>query len=78
MLAQDGIEHATPPLDEATVVEDMLRGVLDAAGEEVLVLRSGEQRYDKPDAGPLTGEDEEVDEGGRDGTNRGGVGLGEV
>lgn len=41
---EDGLQNATPPFYETSVVENVFGGVLDAAGEEVLVLGSGEER----------------------------------
>lgn len=41
-----GIKDSAPPFHEASIVEDMFSGVLDAAGEEVLVLGAGEEGED--------------------------------
>jgi hypothetical protein len=37
------VESVAPPLDELTVIQDMLCAVVDTSGKEVLILGSGEE-----------------------------------
>jgi len=53
--SQYGIKCLAPPLDELTIIQDVLCAVVNTAGKEVLILGSGEERDDKWDAGSLSG-----------------------
>lgn len=75
---QDGLQHAAPPSHEPAVVEHVFARVLDAAGEEVLVLRSGEEGYDEAPVLPLAGRDEVGEKDGGDGLERGGRAAGQI
>ena len=52
---QNGVESLAPPLDELTVIQDMLCAVVNTPGKEVLILGSGKERDDKRDPRSLSG-----------------------
>lgn len=73
--SQDGVKSLAPPLDELTIIQDVLCAMVDTSGKEVLVLGSGEERDDKRDTRSLSGFGKPCYKGRGEWTNRRLAGL---
>jgi len=62
----EGIEDTTPPTNETPVIENMLTGIADAAGKEILVLGAGKEVDDGLHIGALAMVEQVGEKGGAD------------